>query len=27
VWRWASDAYGATPPSEDVDGDGQRLRG
>jgi RHS repeat-associated protein len=26
LWRWASDAYGATAPSEDVDGDGQRLR-
>jgi RHS repeat-associated protein len=25
VWRWASDAFGATLPAEDVDGNGQRT--
>lgn|GEM_PF-554960 len=26
VWRWASDAFGATLPDEDPDGDGQKVR-
>lgn len=25
VWRWDSDAFGTTPPNEDVDGDGSKL--
>lgn len=25
VWRWESEAFGKTPPNEDVDGDGAKL--
>jgi RHS repeat-associated protein len=25
VWRWESEAFGRTPPNEDVDGDGNKL--